>query len=434
MSILYIVHCVDTEGPLTESLDATFERARSFCDVDLPVSSENLRKLQHKEVLLDGKEHALAKMLAPELLMYNSSWKDIRTMLLDLLSDDFRERQVDDFGNGWIYSWHCMDHMHYTVNPRHKDVGYGNIFRYYRDILKETGSMQDEINWHFHPVSLTGNPLNAATSYLNSYPILLEILCRRVLEDDWFPTVNRPGFHAERPDVHLFLEQWIPYDYANQVHEDQVDQLDLINGRFGDWRRAPLTWRGYNPSFEDYQQEGACKRTIFRCLNVGTRTRVLKENHVIDAFQEAERVGNAILAFTDHDYRDMRVDVEEVRSLINKVRPNFQNVKICYSGAQAAARAVQNVELSPAPELIIEIHGNLLIVELVAGEIFGSQPFLAIMDKSGRVYHDNLDLKDPGKFWSYTFDVQTLPINSITRIGVAAAGRYGLYACQCIDV
>tara|TARA_B100000519_G_C14234386_1_gene434025 strand:+ start:340 stop:1644 length:1305 start_codon:yes stop_codon:yes gene_type:complete len=434
MSTLHIVHCIDTEGPLSESLTDTFERVKSVFGIDLPASIENLQKLQRQEIPFDGQEGALAQMLDPALLKYNNSWEDIRAMLLDLMSDGFRRRQVDDFGNGWVYSWHCMDHMHYSVNPRHKDVGYGNVFRFYRDIIKETGSDQDEINWHFHPRSITGNPLHAATSYLNSYPVLLEILCRRILEDGWFPTVNRPGFHSERPDSHAFLEQWIPYDYANQVHEAIGDQPDLINGRFGDWRRAPLSWRGYHPAFDDYQQEGTCKRTIFRCLNVGTRFRSLEETHVIEAFQESESSGCSVLAFANHDYRDIRVDVEEVRSLINKVRPNFQKVKIRYSGAQAAARAVQNVESVPAPVLKLEIQDDRLIVNLVSGEIFGPQPFLAIMDKSGKVYHDNFDFQVPGQSWTYTFDEQTLPLDALKKIGVASAGRYGHYTCQRFDV
>lgn len=434
MAILHIVHCIDTEGPLSESLAATFERIKSAFGVVLPVSIENLQKLQRQEIPLGGLEKALARMVAPTLLAYNSSWENIRAMLDDLLSEDFRRRQLDDFGNGWVYSWHCMDHMYYPENPRQKELGYGKIFRYYRDILKETNSAQDEINWHFHPRSITGNPLHAATSYLNSYSVLMEILCRRILEDDWFPTVNRPGFHAERPDSHAFLEQWIPYDYANQVHEDDIDQPDLRGGRFGDWRRSPRTWRGYHPAFDDYQQEGTCRRTIFRCLNVGTRFRSLQESHVEDAFQEAASRGCAVLAFADHDYRDIRADVEEVRSLIGRLRPKFPNVQIKYSGAHAAAQSVQNVESEPAPILTLEIDGNTLIVKLVAGHIFGPQPFLAIMDKRGTVYHDNFDIQDPGRLWSYTLDEQTLQIDAIARVGVAAAGRYGHYTCQKIDL
>ncbi len=214
MPVLHVVHCVDTEGPLTETLEATFGRLKSAFGIDLPPDAGTLARLQRKEIDLQGREDAVARMLAPELLAYNTSWDAIREMLAEALSPQFRNGMTDADGNGWVYSWHCMDHMRYAENPRRKDVGYGHIFRFYRSILAETDSSRDEINWHFHPRSLTGHPLHAATSYVNSYDLLFEILCRRILEDEWFPVVNRPGFHAERPDSHAFLEQWIPFDYA----------------------------------------------------------------------------------------------------------------------------------------------------------------------------------------------------------------------------
>ena len=433
MNILHIVHCIDTEGPLTESLEATFERIKAAFGVDLPVSLENLRKLQQEQIPLGGAEKALACMISPDFLNYNQSWDEISVMLHDLLPEEFRRQQIDDFGNGWIYSWHCMDHMHYSENPRNKELGYGNVFRFYRNILTETES-NDELNWHFHPVSITKNPLHAATSYLNSYPILLEILCRRILEDNWFPSVNRPGFHAERPDSHAFLEQWIPFDYANQVHEDDVDQPDLSGGRFGDWRRAPTTWGGYHPSHEDYQQKGSCKRTIFRCLNIGTRFRSLKAAHVMEAFREAQSTGCAILAFADHDYRDIRPDVALVRSFLKYFRPLYPDVKIKFSGAESAARAIKSSLNRPAPYLTMELIKNVLEVKLLSGDLFGPQPFLALLDRNGRMYHDNFDIQAPGKCWTYTFDDQTLPLSSVRKVGVASAGLHGLFFCKVIDV
>ena len=242
---LHIVHCIDTEGPMSESIGATFQRLESVFGIKLTANTETLLRLQQKQLDLGGLEEAVARMVAPDLLAYNANWSQIQQMLDDLLSGQFRKQMLDDFGNGWVYSWHCMDHMRYSDNPRNKDVGYGNIFRFYRNALNNANCQQDELNWHFHPVSITKNPLNTATSYTNSYAELNEILCRRILEDDWFPVVNRPGFHAERPDSHGFLEQWIPFDYANQAYEDEEDQLDFVGGRFGDWRRAPRTWRGY---------------------------------------------------------------------------------------------------------------------------------------------------------------------------------------------
>jgi hypothetical protein len=425
MAILHVVHCIDTEGPLTETLEATFQRLSRAFGLDLTPTQENLRKLQNCEIDLGGREGAVARMIAPELLAYNSSWEKIREMLDDALSNGFRRRLVDDFGGGWVYSWHCMDHLHYLDNPRLKDVGYGNVFRFYRDILAESHSAHDELNWHFHPMSLTGNPLQAATSYVNSYGVLTEILCRRILEDAWFPVVSRPGFHAERPDSHAFLEQWIPFDYANQSHEDETDQPDLAGGRFGDWRRAPVSWRGYQPAHDDYQTPGACKRTIFRCLNVGTRLRPLKSSHIRQAFQEALQQGCAVLAFADHDYRDIRPDVEAVRALLQDVRPDFPNVLLRFSGAEAAARDLLGVSMHPDPKLSLLLEDSTLVVRLEQGEIFGPQPFLAIKGVDGRVFHDNLDVQQPGCTWTYVFDDQTLPISAVATVGIGTAGRYG---------
>lgn len=422
---LYVVHCIDTEGPLTETLAATFERIFSVFGLKFPATRETLAKLQNRGLDLGGREEAVARMVAPDLLAYNTNWESIRTMLEELLCENFRRRMLDDSGNGWVHSWHCMDHLPYLENPRHKDMGYGSVFRFYRDILKETGSVQDELNWHFHPAPITGNPIHAATSYTNSYAWLNEILCRRIIEDGWFPVVNRPGFNAQRPDSHAFLEQWIPFDYANQACEDEGDQPDVIGGRFGDWRRAPHTWRGYRPSFDDHQSEGSCRRTIFRCLNVGTRLRMLRASHVRQAFAEARDQGAAILAFADHDFRDIRLDVARVRAMLAEVRPEFPEVMLHFSGAEAAARNLLGVAAAPPPELSIQLLGNRLMVRLGKGDMFGPQPFLALKGREGRVFHDNFDVQEPGRLWSYTLDDQTLPVSALSVVGVGTAGRHG---------
>ncbi|MBM3887441.1 hypothetical protein FJ364_05930 [Candidatus Dependentiae bacterium] len=425
---LYVVHCIDTEGPLTETLEATFERIESVFGFRFQPTHETLCKLQRKEIDLGGQEVAVAKMIAPELLAYNSTWDSVYEMLKDAMSEQFRNRMIDDFGNGWAYSWHCIDHMYYQQNPRQKEVGYGKVFRFYRNILKEFNCHRDELNWHFHPVSLTKYSLHAATSYTNSYFILNEILCRRIMEDNWFPVVNRPGFHSERPDSHAFLEQWIPFDYANQVHEEEDNQPDCVGGRFGDWRRAPTTWRGYHPHHDDYQQRGSCRRIIFRCLNVGTRLRALNLSHVEQAFCEAQKYGKAILAFADHDYRDIRPDVNAVRSMLFNMRKKFPDVQIRFSGAEEAARELLEKVSEPAPQLSLELNRNLVFVRLKQGNIFGPQPFLVLKDQNDKLYHDNLDFQEPGCLWSYVLDEQTLPLEKVVSISVGCAGRYGKFS------
>src|SRR5688572_21869012 len=106
---LYVVHCIDTEGPLTEDLDASFTRLKDVFGIALPSSRETLEKLQRKEIPLDGKEDDVALMLSPTLLKYNNSWDDIDRMLDEAMSPAFRNAMRDDADGGWVYSWHCLD-------------------------------------------------------------------------------------------------------------------------------------------------------------------------------------------------------------------------------------------------------------------------------------------------------------------------------------
>ena len=59
------------------------------------------------------------------------------------------------------------------------------------------------------------------TSYVNSIN-LHEILCRKIIERNFFPSCFRAGFQAERPDSNLFLEQWIPFGEINMSYEDKI--------------------------------------------------------------------------------------------------------------------------------------------------------------------------------------------------------------------
>ena len=47
--ILYFVHCVDTEGPLYESLKERFKMINAIYDVNIEATQENLIKLQKKK-------------------------------------------------------------------------------------------------------------------------------------------------------------------------------------------------------------------------------------------------------------------------------------------------------------------------------------------------------------------------------------------------
>lgn len=430
---VYIVHCIDTEGPLYETPIVPFERIKDVFGITIEPTKENLIKLQKGEYPLDGKEEAVKNLVDKNKITTKGDWDEIQKMLAQITSDEFRNACPDSYGHGWIYNWFCMDHVGFTGNnPRHRDAGHHKIFDRYMKMVSEQNK-GDCIGFHHHPVSYSGNYNDSGTAFWGSEN-LNQIYCRKIIDRQWFPVVFRPGFHTERPDSNFFLEQWIPFDYGNQaVHED-TQQLDCANGRFGDWRHAPVKWYPYHPNHDDYQKEGTCRRWITKCLNMYARIRQLSLEDVDDAFKQAASGMNAILAFTDHDYKDMIFEINRVRDLIKSTSIKYSDVDFIYSDAVSAMRNCLNLKPETF-ELTVKITKNdpqdILRVK-TSHAIFGPQPFLAIKDKQGRYYWDNFDFAIPGKEWTYTFDNNTVFLNDIDVIGVAANNAYGY--CECVKI
>ena len=427
-SKLYIVHCVDTEGPLHEPLDATFERLFEIYQVRLDPTKENLLKLQNKSLDLNGLEEEISKTFRKELIQYNDSWEKIDLMLDKIMSTPYRNRYLDSNGNGIVYNWHCMDNVGFVTNERRRDLGFGNIFKHYRRKIAEHGDL-DEIHWHFHPLSFDREGHMSSTSYDNSYSILHEILCRRLINHRWFPIVNRAGFHAIRQDSSFFLEQWIPFDFSNQAtYSDNDMQSDAY--RYGDWRRAPKNWIPYHPSYHDYQVPGNMNRYTTKCLNIGTRHNLLTDYEIESAFRDAQSNGTAILAFTNHDFRDMQIDIEDVYPRIATIAQDYQDVDHIHS---EAVRAMQKTlgsdgggdKIKLSSEIIQENSKTKLSVNCCEGEVFGSQPYLAIKTKEGRYLHDNFNEREHPNCWEYIFDRATIEFSSIDTVSVAANDKYG---------
>lgn len=429
--IVYIVHCIDTEGCLYESLKETFLRIERFTGKKIAPSIENLRKIQNKEIDLDGKEEITAFTFSERNLNYKKNWGEIDEMLDRITSEDYRMKFKDSFENGYKYNWFIMDWADYRINPRCRDQGYNNIYNHYKDFydIHDLHKCGDEFQFHAHPMSINHEAHKCATSYLNS-PHIYESLCHRIIDCGDFPSCFRPGFHTERPDSNWLLEQFIPFDYANQsieLTDKDKQQKDLTEGRFGDWRRAPSDWSFYHPDIDDYQVSGNCRRTIFRCLNVGTRLRLITQEEVDKAFARAENGEDTILAYCDHDYREMSYDVEEVYERIWNASKKYPDVKFKNSGAHEAAMAVTGNKNEPF-ELKCEIKTENGITRLyvdATSDTFGPQPFLAIKTKDGRYFMDNFDFQIPKRSWTYTFDEHSTLISDIDKIGVASNSMSG---------
>ncbi len=440
--VVHVVHCIDTEGPLYESVDATFERLKAIFQIDLEPSRALLHKLQVGDVALGGLESAVQKVVDPHLLDYNDTWDKVDHMLVEMLSSTFRNQVRDSNGGGWVYNGFCVDHVDYNSNPRRRDIGYHNVFDHYRTRIRELESEQDRVHFHYHPHSFRREAHRNATHWWESSNTLHQILSRRVIDRQWFPVAHRPGFHVIRPDSHWFLEQFVPFDFSNQAmvnteKEDQA-QFGLKGGRFGDWRRAPEVWAPYHPAHDDYQIPGSCHRWIARCLNVGTRFRLLAESDIRQAFTEAQAGTPVVLGLTNHDFRDMRPYVTRVMRLLENVSKDFQDVSFEYSDAVGGMRDALKLPFLPACELdmtltatndgvhVLEIHSNT--------PTFGSQPWLALKTVNGAYHHDNLDIDKPFHSWQYVFDDETFPIRSLEAVGIAANNAYGITTVRVLNV
>ncbi|MBI5162526.1 MAG: hypothetical protein HY985_01340 [Magnetospirillum sp.] len=430
--VVFVVHCVDTEGPLSEPVSATFERLKSIFGIDIPPSLAALTQLQRREIDLNGLEDEVARVVDPHVLGYKEDWGAVDAMLDRIMAPQFRDGTLDSFGQGWVYNWHCVAHVGYAANPRRRDIGWHNIFDHYRERIAESGE-RDGLHFHFHPMPFSRQANHNAAHWFANGGSLFEVLARRIIERNWFPAVNRPGFHVERAESHWFLEQFIPFDFANQalaVHTAAAP--DMADGRWGDWRRAPATWQPYHPAHDDHQSSGRCRRWLARCLNVGTRKDLLQQADVDQAFAEAREGKPVVLSFTDHDFRDMAADIETVRTMIADAARRFSGVKFRYCEAREAMRLALGLDDAPG-SLSMSLDGNRLTV-LADRPTFGPQPFLAIQTRAGQFAHDNFDIQEPFLHWSYVFDEQTVPLDGIERIGVGTAFPNGAAVTSVLDL
>lgn len=444
--IVLIVHAIDTEGPLYESPEATFERLEELYGVSgLPKNKATIELLRKQEIELGGGlEEQVARTLSGHRQKHNETWDQVDEMLARVMAPDFRMSRPDSYGQGWVYNWFCIDLVGFVDNPRRRDLGYHNIFDHYREILSREPGTRDTLQFHFHPVSTYREAHRCATSFVNS-PELYQVLCRRIIEKKWFPSAFRAGFQAERPDSHWFLEQWIPYDLSNMAMDDN-SELDLMsdfrNGRSGNWRLAPTDWSVYHPHHDNYQLHGNCRRWIGRALNVLNRMASIDEREVEKAFKQANSGRPALIGIASHDYRDLGPEVEFIRDIVHKVGDRYPEVRFKYCDAVEAFRIATGAsenEQEPL-ELTLTLNRNPtedfpnLEINTVSGSVFGPQPFLAIETMSRRYIHDNLDFSTKPGQWFYAFHGDTLPFSDVRRIGVAANDPYGNTSVKVIDV
>ena len=266
---VYIVHAVDTEGPLYEGLDGLFSEIKEHFDISLEPTQINVDLLREKKIDLGGKEDLAAYFVRPDRVeRYNETWHQIDKMHSTFMDAEWRARLSDSESNPYVVSWFCMDHVGFNYNPRRRAMGYHEIFQYYNKKISEYRASRDRIYWHYHPASFSGNAHRMGYNYSYAGNLHNEIIARRIIDHMWFPVANRPGGHIETYDINLWLEQWMPFDVANQAMEENgslglEEAAGRIPGRHGDWRGAPSDWHIYHPSIYDFRKEGRSQKVDF---------------------------------------------------------------------------------------------------------------------------------------------------------------------------
>ncbi len=417
--IVYIVHAVDVEGPMTETLQATFERMYSLgLSKMIRPSSENLKLIQGGR--LSGLSFQLAvnfkKIFNKRSLSYLTSWQAIDPIIQEITSKKFRLKHSSKDGSPYVLSWFIYDHHEgFSDNPRFHEVGTHKIFDHYHHIFRNN-KFNDGNYWHYHHPSMNGHALESNTCWSNR-PIHEEIIARRIIERLWYFGVFRAGLHIERNDISHWLEMFFPFDFSARFDE-KGDKTYMPGGDF-DWRGCPSRWGGWHPDWYDYRKKGNMRRWLFRCTDLATYLNRLKQEEVDEAFNQAVKYGNSVLTYYNHDYRDMRIEINEGYDVIVQVSKKYPQVDWKFVNALQAAQRHLSIK-SQKPRLTYKLKGNTLVVNSNI-PIFGPQPFLAIQE-GDRFFRDNFT--DEGNLtWIYKFR----NFKHVKAFGIAANSPSGEY-------
>ena len=269
MSEVFVVHCVDTEGPLGG--DA---RRRP-----------------------DG---------SPEFF---GNWADILASLGELTADEFRRSQADSKGGPYRFSWFLLDFTGFRTNPKKKVTAYHDTY----DRLRSLPTELDGFYWHYHAPPASGIGDEWAESWLDSNEHNT-ILARRLVERGHFPEAFRAGGTIEDEPASVWLEQLFLLDFSNRASERSYPGAPLSEFN---WHGAPTAWEPYHPAYGDLRRPGSMRRLVYRSLDLRSRVNELTEAHVEACFREAREMGRPrVLSFFSHDCRDMRPETYDVCALL----------------------------------------------------------------------------------------------------------------------
>jgi len=325
-----------------------------------------------------------------------NSWPEVDEMMRLVTSKNFRNQFPDSKGNPAKLNFFIMDWSGFRENPAKRDLGYGRILDYYlKNILINLPTDDYFIGWHYHHPYKDGSWQNGGWNKNwkdnNEYE---EQINRLIFEKNIYPAVYRAGGTIETNEQSLWLNNWIPFDYSSRSPEPSLkfylaNLKNILKFRFKkplwSWTKAPKKWHFYHPSENNYQKCGKMKRSILRCLDIDSAAHKLTKSDIKKAFQEAQDSGQALCSFFTHDfYKTADKEIASALLMIKDIAKQYPDVDFTYETALTAAQKLIYPDNKPDKlEIKATYSDNLLNIESNQS-IFSPQPWVVIKTKNNK--------------------------------------------------
>ncbi len=252
----------------------------------------------------------------------NRDWPGVEDAVRQVNSARLRRSLTDPAGQPPAIGWYVVDWMVAEHNSRRLTPGCHAIFDRYTPWVRGANSigLNDSIQWHYHHTF--AHRLDGYNRDWSNNPAYEEILCRRILERDYFPSVYRAGHTWEDAECSRWLERFLPFDLSSRGPFKNVHY---------DWLNAPRSWVLYHPAPNDVQRPGSQRRLMGRCLDVEKPGFELEE--VEQAFLDADEGRDSYVAFYFHDSGDMAAHLRRGVSRIRLVAQRYPRVKWLHTDA-----------------------------------------------------------------------------------------------------
>lgn len=369
MSKVYVVFCMDTEGP---------------CD--------------------DPNNNELLK-----------TWGNVDAAMDKLFFGDFRHLYPDSKGNGIKVGWFFLTWTGFLTNPRNRDFGYHKVRDHYIERWgKQIEKYGDEHCWHYHHPSKSkiGNEWGFDWNENHEYS---NIISRQILDRNWFPVSYRAGGTIHTNESSNWIDNWFPFDYSNRA---PIKIENII-----DWSNAKKDWSLYKPDIYDFTKSGFGKRYMARTLDLVTGAYSIDENEIEKAFELAKSGEPAILSVFDHDYRDIADRIKNYLSEINRIAKKFPNIPWEYANPSEAI--YKSVQFETAPKSILveaAVYEKTLRI-WTTSPIHQNIPWIALENENEEILHIVENVKQDSPI---SWEVNIGAYGKYKKIGIGVSTISGL--------